>query len=473
MIRLMRRALPATLFGQMLLILLTGLLVSQLVGGWFYAADRDRAVRAIGGYAATQRIANLARLVDEAPTEWRGRIVAAASDPTLGVSLSSQPPAAPAAPAAPAGPPDDADAVIRSYLAQQLPDSLAAGLRVTTTGAVPPTFADAPRRMQMMGGAPPWMMHHEFGWQSMHVVVALSDGQFLSFIVELPGTAPWISWQFVIAMALMAIIVVLASAWAVRRVTAPLSMLAGAADRLGRDVNAPAIPEAGSREMRQAARSFNGMQGRLQRLLENRTRLLAALSHDLRTPLTLLRLRTENLPEGEDRERMLGSIGDLDAMIGTTLRFARDEAAAEPARRTDIAALLGAIVDDMQDAGLPVTLTPAAAVVVACQPAMLRRAIGNLVDNAIKYGHAARLSMAIAADRIDIMIDDDGPGIPEDELLRVFEPYYRLEQSRNRETGGVGLGLSIVFSVAQAHGGQIRLANRPGGGLRATLSLPI
>jgi signal transduction histidine kinase len=274
------------------------------------------------------------------------------------------------------------------------------------------------------------------------------------------------------ALLAMSAIIVLASLWAVRRVTAPLGAVIEAAERLGRNVNALPIIEAGSREMRRAANAFNDMQARLQRLLENRTRMLAALSHDLRTPLTLLRLRVEALGGGEERERMLGNLAELDTMIDATLQFARDEAKAETWRRTDVSALLAAIVDDMQDAGLAVEMAPAPSEVLECQPGGLRRVLGNLLDNALKYGNRAQAALHSMQDEITITIDDDGPGIPEAELRRVFEPFYRLEQSRSRDTGGSGLGLAIAQSIIQAHGGQITLSNRPQGGLRVTLTLP-
>jgi signal transduction histidine kinase len=154
------------------------------------------------------------------------------------------------------------------------------------------------------------------------------------------------------------------------------------------------------------------------------------------------------------------------------LKFAQGEATTETRRRTDITALLSAIVDDMADAGLPVTMEAAEPVVLECQPGSLRRAIGNLLDNAVKYGNAARTRILATSAAIRIDIDDDGPGIADADLKRVFEPFYRVEQSRNRDTGGSGLGLAIALSVVQAHGGQITLVNRPEGGLRATVSLP-
>jgi signal transduction histidine kinase len=281
-----------------------------------------------------------------------------------------------------------------------------------------------------------------------------------------------VSWQFIISMALMGAIVLAVSAWAVRRVTAPLGLLAGAADRLGRDVAAAPLAETGSAEMQRAARAFNRMQQRLRRLIESRTQMLAALSHDLRTPLTLLRLRTEEVADAAERDKMLATIGEMDEMIGSTLAFARDEVQAEPRRKVDIAALLASVVDDMADAGLPVTMTAAAPTIHDCQPAALKRALTNLLDNAVKYGKCARAAIANTGGGGEITIDDDGPGIPEAELAKVFQPFYRVEDSRNRDTGGTGLGLAIAQAIVQAQGGELTLANRPGGGLRATIKLP-
>lgn len=454
----MTRVLPRTLFWQMLWILLGGMLVSHVIGSWLYANNRAEAVRAAGGFAATQRIANIARLIDDTPPEWRDRIIAAARDATLRIVLSPQPP-----------PIDDEIGPVRAYLADQLPPALARSLRVTV--------APLPRRFEHRHSMhAPWMgawFEPPPLWRALDATMRLSDGQWLSFDAGLPPVAPLVTWPFVAAMLVMTVIVAAATAWAVRRVTAPLGMMAAAAERLGRDVNAPPVAEAGSREMRQAAQSFNQMQARLQRLLENRTRMLAALSHDLRTPLTLLRLRAEALPPSDERERMLNTLGEADTMVAATLSFARDQTASEPLRRMDLAALLGAIADDMADAGLKVTMTPAEPAVLDCQPGALRRAISNLIDNALKYGGCAQVSLARDAASVRVTVDDNGPGIPETELQRVFEPFHRLEESRSRDTGGAGLGLSIAQAIVQAHGGEIVLANRPGGGLRAAIVLPL
>ena len=214
------------------------------------------------------------------------------------------------------------------------------------------------------------------------------------------------------------------------------------------------------------------MQTRLRNLIENRTRLLAAISHDLRTPLTLLRLRTETVENKEERDKMLSTIAEMDSLVGTTLQFARDDSASEPRKQVDLTAVVQSVVDEMSDAGLPVRMQPAASILYRCQPAALKRAVRNLLDNAVKYGKAGSAEIRVAARAVEIDIDDDGPGIPEAELVRVLEPFYRLEESRNRETGGVGLGLAITNSIVQAHGGKLTLGNRPGGGLRASIVLP-
>jgi signal transduction histidine kinase len=169
---------------------------------------------------------------------------------------------------------------------------------------------------------------------------------------------------------------------------------------------------------------------------------------------------------------MLATIAEMDEMIGATLKFARDESAAEPSRQTDIVSLVQSIVDDMNDAGLSVTMAPAQPVTAECRPATLKRALTNLIDNAVKYGKTAHVAVQKAGEGVEITVNDEGPGIPEADFARVFEPFYRVEESRSRETGGVGLGLAIALSVVQAHGGQITLNNRPQGGLRARVTLP-
>jgi signal transduction histidine kinase len=461
----MSRLLPRSLFGQTLAILLTGLIVSQAVGYFIYAHDRGQAVRAIGGLAAAERIANLARLVRDAPDEWRGRIVAALSDQSFRVGLSPQPPEAPAT--------DGADAVadaIRDFLVEQLSLDPSQQPRVSASllpGLPFPGWHPIPRGPMMMHG------FGNFGsFRSLDVAIPLPGGQWLTFATALPATGPELSSRFFASMAVMAIIILAVSVWAVRRVTSPLASLAAAAQRLGGDIGAAPMPETGTVEVRQASHAFNMMQTRLRGLIENRTRMLAAISHDLRTPLTLLRLRAENVDNAQERERMLATIDEMDRMVAATLQAVRDEAKAEARCPTDLTALLASAVDDMADAGLPVEMEPAPSVIYECQPGVLKRALTNLLDNAVKYGKQGRAAIRSTPQAIEITIDDGGPGIADSELAHVFQPFYRVEGSRSRETGGIGLGLAIALSAIQGHGGQLTLSNRPEGGLRAKVRLP-
>lgn len=465
----MNRFLPQSLFGQTLLVLVAGLIVSLLVGSWIYTLDREQAVRAVGGLAAAQRITNLTKLVQDTPREGRERIVAGLSDQAFRVSLSTRPPAIV---------PNDEDAAVAQAIKEFLIDQLSLGpeRQPHVSASVPDGVVFGGGR-QMIGRGP---MMHGFGgfggfggFRDLQVAVPLSDGQWLSFATALPESGSTFSRQFLLSMGIMAIVIFAVSFWAVRRVTAPLAAVSLAAERLGNDLNASPMPETGTIETRQASRAFNAMQARLRGLIENRTRMLAAISHDMRTPLTLLRLRAENVENPQERDKMLATIAEMDSMIGETLRFARDEATTEIRRPTDIAALVQSIIDDMADAGMPVKMQTAGPIVYDCQPDVLKRAIRNLLDNAVKYGKSANVTIQTTSKTIEIIIDDEGPGVPEHELSRVLDPFYRLEESRSRDTGGVGLGLAIAQSIVQAHRGAIILSNRPTGGLRAQITLPL
>jgi len=460
----MKRLWPKSLFGQTLLVLLAGLIVSQLVGAWIYSMDRSQIVRAVGGTVIAQRIVNLTRLVEDAPADWRERIVAASSDDTFTVALAAAPPQAPLT---------DADVPAAEALRQLLVEQLSLDGTVLPLVSVSAPHGLAARLMAqnpMMRGF--GELGPFAGFRELQVAVPLVDGRWLGFATALPDSGGAFSLRFLVSMGIMALVTIVVAVWVVRRVTAPLTALGRAARRLGEDLDAPPMPETGTVETRQAAQSFNAMQARLQRMIAERSQMLAAISHDFRTPLTLLRLRVENVADAAERDRMLATIADLDAMVAATLAYASDGARTAPRRPTDLASLLASIVDDMADGGLPVTMGAAAPVTFPCDPASLKRALTNLIDNALKYGERATVGLQLSDRGIEISVDDGGPGIPEAELTQVFEPLYRLDSSRSRETGGMGLGLAIALAIVRAHGGQLILANRPQGGLRALVVLP-
>ncbi|WP_375267978.1 sensor histidine kinase [Phenylobacterium sp.] len=257
-----------------------------------------------------------------------------------------------------------------------------------------------------------------------------------------------------------------------KRLSQPFRLFAEAAERLGRDPDAPPLAIRGSAEISVAVKAFNGMQERLRRYVQDRTAMVGAIAHDLRTPLTRLRFRIESAPE-DQRAKMAADIDQMEAMVAATLGFVRD--ATRPGKRTrlELASLVESVCDEMAETGAAIEVEDAQKVVVFGDPVALRRLVTNLAENAIKFGGSARARVFTEERSAIVEIADEGPGIPEAEIERVFEPFYRREPSRSRETGGIGLGLAVVRSIARAHGGDVVMANRLGGGLTARVILPI
>jgi signal transduction histidine kinase len=257
-----------------------------------------------------------------------------------------------------------------------------------------------------------------------------------------------------------------------RRLSKPFQVFADAAERLGRDPRAPALELKGPAEIGVAARAFNEMQQRLQRYVEDRTAMVGAIAHDLRTPLTRLRFRIESLPE-EQRAKYAADLDQMEEMITATLAFVRD--ATRPGERTplELSSLVESLCDEMAETGARTEVEPGEKVVLEGDPMALRRLIANLLENAVKFGGRARARVFRDAGHAVVEIDDDGPGIPPQDAEKVFEPFYRREPSRSRQTGGIGLGLAVVRTIARGHGGDVSLINRTGGGLTARVELPL
>jgi len=257
-----------------------------------------------------------------------------------------------------------------------------------------------------------------------------------------------------------------------RRLAAPIAAFAAAAERLGRDPRAPPLALRGSSEIGVAVRAFNEMQERLARYVDDRTAMIGAIAHDLRTPLTRMRFRLEEAPPPL-RAKLAKDMSEMEAMISAAIAFVRD--ATLPAQRSklELSSLLESLADEMSETGLDVVVTLSQRVVVDGDPVGLRRLFNNLLTNAVKFGGGARVEVRVGDGVAVVHVEDDGPGVPADEMERVFEPFYRVEHSRSRESGGIGLGLPVVRSISRAHGGDATLANRPNGGLTATVVLPL
>ena len=395
----------------------------------------------------------------------RQRIVAALSDQSFRVSLSAQPPAMQAvddddAPAAQS----DQGISRRSAVARHRRGSRACRHRRPDG---PPFGPWHP----MMGHGP--MMHGFGGFARLPrsagrdpaggwpvAVVRDRAARRRPCVFALSSCSRW---------AIMAIIILAVSVWAVRRVTAPLASLAAAAERLGNDVNAPPLPETGTIETRQASRAFNDMQARLRSLIENRTRMLAAISHDLRTPLTLLRLRAENVENAQERDKMLATIAEMDAMIGATLQFARDESASEPRRPTDLTALAAKHRRRHgRRRACRFAWSRQQPIVYECRPAALKRAVRNLLDNAVKYGKTGSVADPHDAEGDRDHIDDEGPGIPEQELVaRVRAVLSCRGIAKPRDRRGRPRAWRSRSRSCRRTAATLTLSNRPTGGLRA------
>ena len=260
--------------------------------------------------------------------------------------------------------------------------------------------------------------------------------------------------------------------WFARRLAAPIAALAAGAERLGRDPRAPPLEPRGSAEVIAAVNAFNEMQERLRRHVEYRTTLVGAIAHDLRTPLTRLRFRIEAVPEGL-RDKLASDIDEMEAMVSATMEFARESARPRVRGKLEIASLVETVMDEAEETGADAAALNAERLVVDGDPMGLKRVLENLVNNALKFGGRARARALTRNGMAVVEVDDDGPGIPQEEIERAFEPFHRLEASRSRDTGGLGLGLAVARAIARAHGGDVTLANRPEGGLRATLTLPL
>ncbi len=278
--------------------------------------------------------------------------------------------------------------------------------------------------------------------------------------------------SLILNLVLLVLVLVAALYVATRGITRPLSRLARAAEVIGQGGRAAQLEERGARELRHAARAFNTMQDRLHRYLDSRTRVLAAMSHDLKTPLTRLRLQVETLIEDAALRARLGrELDEMESMVHGALALFRGLNEREPSEPVDVNALIESVREGFAAMGEEVTVSGRALAPFLGRPQALKRCLTNLIANAVKFGKRADIAIA-DGEALRIGIRDQGPGIPADELERVFEPFYRLESSRNRDTGGSGLGLSIARDVVQAHGGKLVLRNRPEGGLEVELSLP-
>jgi signal transduction histidine kinase len=438
---------PEGLAGRVAVLLALSLLAVQVISIPYYLNEQARTATEVFEQSTAERIASVTRLFDGLENDRRRSLLPVVNGPTLMVELFFQKPGQSAGVGR-----------IDERLARGLSEKLRRPVYIESLAGV---AEDAALLSGLFSSR-----------ELMAVWIALEDGTWLRFITA--SSLPSLGWVLHLSaqLVLVSLGIIAFAIWAARQITRPIRTFATAADRLGRDVNAPPIPEQGSRELRRATRAFNTMQANLQRYVEDRTRMLAAISHDLRTSLTRLRLRTGFIADEEQQSKAERDVEDMDAMLSATLAFARDDADREQRVRVDLASLLHSLCDDLGDSGHPIRYQGPASLPYSCRPVSLRRALVNLLTNAASYGEDARASLDASGQEVVIQVIDSGPGIPEAELQRVLEPFVRLDSARSRATGGTGLGLPIARSVIHAHGGTLTLCNRAPRGLQVTVQLP-
>jgi signal transduction histidine kinase len=442
-----RRFAPDSILGWLALILVAGLAASQALTALWHNMERNEAVLQVEDLHAAERVATFAAFLQHTSPVLRSSLAASISGPSMTIAAGN---------------------------GASVPENVAEDVRLVRLGhAVSDRLHGTYWQEIRVGRAAPDAEQREHGVVPIRVSIALRDGTWINFEFAVIESLQLASVRLLSLTAVSVLLVLGLSLYALRRVTRPLESLTRAAEALGRSGRTEALQETGASEVRRAARAFNEMQGRIRRLIEDRMQMVAAISHDLRTPITRLKLRAEFIEDQEQREKMMRDLDEMETMIRSTLAFSRADANPEPETRVDLAKLLTDCVEGMT--AVTLCIDPPLArggAVIEAQPIALKRALANLIENARVYGHAARIRLSAGPTEYAIAIDDDGPGIPETELERVFRPFFRLEASRNRDSGGAGLGLAIARSVVRVHGGDIVLKNRPEGGLQALVSLP-
>ncbi|MBF0212758.1 MAG: hypothetical protein HQM00_04230 [Magnetococcales bacterium] len=462
----MKSLLPGSLAGRTLLILFVGLSLSHIVSILVFTSEKMEAAVLTSEQQLLERMATLTRLLCDAPESLHASILSATNRNGVHLELRRASDNAPVA----------AEGNIES-------------LRLTLERLI-----DRPevRVIEMRIREPDW--NHEFGTlhrflfriemeiirfmhvevidREWHALVLLPNRQQVLLTTHPAGNHVPLFRHATFSVLIMSGAILILVLIMVRQMTKPWQKIIQAAEVFGRDVYAAPLPEQGATEIIHAARIFNRMNRRIREFVEERLQIIAAISHDLRTPLTQLRLMAEFTRTDEERSRMLSILDEMEKMFSATLSFARDSVSGEPKQRLNLSSLLAAICNDLADAGAAVQFEEQDKLPYFCRPAALKRALINLIDNAIQYGGRADVHLLTTPDAIEIRIFDPGSGIPESEWEHVLLPFRRLEPSRNRHTGGVGMGLAIANSVIRDHGGVIRFVHPAAGGFTVSVILP-
>ena len=447
------RFIPRSLAGQLTVLLTAGLTIAQLASSSLHFTERhDLLSRTITDNLA-HTVASITHVLERISKDDREDALRSLDIPRTTVSLEPTWTEA-------LGSPSDEEAaltsVVRQYLAGERPVRVAAKSSAASSAAITGLSTSLPLGLART---------------RYEIQVELNDGRVLVFEHTLLDEL--LAWPERLLLYLLIVLgsTITLSIIAVRWLARPLGVLADAASELGRNIRHTPLDETGPLEMQRAAKAFNLMQKRITRFVEDRARILAAVSHDLKTPITRLRIRSEMLDDTDLRRKFQVDLDDMESMVTATLDFMRGTERRENVVPIDVNALLGSLAEDFGDAGKDVRLQGEAKSPCFGQPLALKRCVTNLLDNATRYGGKVEIRVRDEPTSLYISIRDDGPGIPEGELDRVFEPFYRLEGSRGKNSGGTGLGLSIARNIARAHGGDVTLRNLDQG-FESAIQLP-
>ncbi|KRE12541.1 hypothetical protein ASE66_18635 [Bosea sp. Root483D1] len=450
MTRLAKQLWPDTVASRAILILVAALLAFHLLGYWAYRVGVENLATSGQDRGLAERIVSIKRAIASLPqAPERDRVAHDLSSASLEVHWSKVSLVLGSAPMT------ERTRAMEARLKELAPELAAESFRVgfADDGALGAGEANAYKHMML-------------------VSVRLDDGSWVNFSSSALGASQHLDWGLTAIMICFAVAIVVVALLLLRWATRPLRELALAAERFSLDQIPQPLPENGPVEVRRAARAFNTMRERIRNLVAERMQAMAAVSHDLRTPITRLRLRSEFLEDEATRSLIDADLGEMEAMIDSTLDYLRGGASSEPLRPVDLASVIETIVDEHVDQGHRVSLVGLNSAPVQGRLLSLKRAASNVIGNAVKYGQAVTVSITDAGDSFAVIVEDEGPGIAEADRERVFHPFVRLEESRGRQTGGSGLGLTIALAIVRSHDGRIVLDNRPEGGLRVTLQLP-
>lgn len=449
---------PKNLAGQFIFLLLIVLILSQVITSIVLLQEKNNALQGVNRRGAVNQIYATIRLLRESPTNLHRSILRSASSNSIRFWVTSSAPSV------------DSEYTLESRFFNNAFKSMGIN-KVIVLGDNVPESLNGHRNNGFFD-------HQRFHDMSLrewrYISLELSDQKWLNVALRSPPPPAPVSQPLnLLSIFITAICLIFLVIFMVRRITRPLRDLTQAADQLGRGETVEPLKLSGPYDVKKAMISFNTMNERLMRFMQERSSMLAAVSHDLRTPITSLKLRAELLEDETTQAAFLTTLDEMQSIADSTLTFLRDDAYCEAAQSVDLTALVSSLCEDLAMQGYSVAFNEGKEIYYTCRIVALKRALNNLLGNAVKYGERADVSINIEGAEFAIYIDDAGQGIPTQQIEEMFTPFTRLEKSRNKETGGVGLGLAIARSIARSHGGDVKLQNLPTGGLRASLILPL